>query len=123
MIDLNTYKLIHLIGLMLLFFGFGGVLVTSYAGFTLPKKARIFAMMSHGIGLLFILLGGFGMLARLGLAKDMPSWVYSKLLIWLVLGGAIALAKRKADLAWTMLISFIILASTAAFIGLTKPVF
>jgi hypothetical protein len=123
MIDLNTYKLIHLIGLMLLFFGLGGVLVSSYAQFTLPKKARMLAMMSHGLGLLFLLVGGFGMLARLGLAREMPSWIYSKLLIWLIMGGTIALAKRKADLAWTMLISFIILAGTAAYIGINKPMF
>jgi hypothetical protein len=122
MIDLNTYKLIHLMGLMLLFFGFGGVLVTSYSEFVLPKKARLLAMISHGLGLFFLLLGGFGMLARLGLARELPSWVYSKLLIWLILGGAIALAKRKSDLAWTLLISFVILASTAAYIGLTKPI-
>lgn len=121
MIDLTTYKIIHLIGLMLLFFGFGGILVSSYASLALTKKARMLAMISHGVGMLLILVGGFGMLARLGLAREMPTWVYSKLLIWVILGGAIALAKRKADLAWTMLISFIILASTAAFIGLTKP--
>jgi len=123
MIDLNTYKLFHLIGLMLLFFSFGGILTTTYAGVELPKKAKTLAMATHGLGLLLLILAGFGMLARLGLAKDIPNWVYSKILLWLILGGAIALLKRKADLAWTMLISLIILGGTAAFIGLNHSTF
>lgn len=118
---LENYKIIHLCGLMFLFFGLGGTLALAYAGGEASKKARSLTFATHGLGLFLILLGGFGMLARLQLIHELPSWVYTKLGIWLALGGAIALAKRKPQMAWTLTMGFVILAATAAYLGITKP--
>ena len=62
-----------------------------------PREQSI----GHGIGLLLILLGGFGMQAKM---KDVyqavygsgfPTWLIIKIVIWLALGGGIVLAKTQ----------------------------
>ncbi|MNK06255.1 hypothetical protein D3C87_241480 [compost metagenome] len=115
------YKVLHILGLMTLFFGFGGLLVANYAGVVLSKKARIMTMATHGIGLLLILVSGFGMAARLGLVAGLPSWVQAKVLIWVLLGAGIALVKRKGKIGWPLAILLIGLGTTAAFIAINKP--
>jgi cytochrome bd-type quinol oxidase subunit 2 len=120
MISLEVYKLLHLIGLILLFFAFGGVLFFGLTKTELPKSLKKWASILHGIALFLILLGGFGMLARLGLAREWPTWVILKLVIWFILGGAMMLAKKKQNLSAQLAIVFILLGSTAAYLGLFK---
>ncbi len=118
---LEFYKMIHLLGLMCLFFGFGGVLVSAYAGVPLQGKAKSMAFLTHGLGLLLLLLGGFGMAAKMGILGHLPGWIHAKLLIWVLLGGGIALAKRKGSIGWPLAVLFLGLGLTAAYIALMKP--
>ncbi len=115
------YKIIHMLGLITLFFGFGGLLVTSYAGVTLNAKARMMGFATHGLGLLFLLVGGFGMLAKLGIMKELPGWALAKLGIWVLFGAAISLVKRKGHIGWPIAILLIGLGTTAALLAITKP--
>lgn len=104
----QVYKLFHYLGIMLLFFGFGGVLIPTLSGYKLQGKAKIMAFMTHGLGMLLILVAGFGMLARLGLGEGIPSWVYVKIVVWLLLGIGIGMARRKASI-----LSFFVLLTLA----------
>lgn len=122
MISLEIYKLIHIIGLIILFFAFGGVLFFALSKSALPRSMQKVSSIFHGVGLFLILLGGFGMLARLGMAKEWPLWVILKLVIWLLLGGGMVLAKKMQNLAIYLTIGFIMLASCAAYLGLFKAV-
>lgn len=115
------YKILHLLGLMLLFFGFGGLLMSAYARVELKKAARIMGFVTHGVGLLFILVSGFGMAARLGFVAGLPSWVHAKIGIWLVLGIAISLVKRKGYIGWPVAVLLLGLGTTAAYIAINKP--
>jgi hypothetical protein len=115
------YKVIHLLGLMLLFFGFGGLLVAAYAKVELKKHARIMAFACHGLGLLFIFVSGFGMAAKLGFMAALPTWVLAKIGIWLVLGISISLVKRKGYIGWPVAALILGLGTTAAFIAVNKP--
>lgn len=115
------YKVLHLLGLMLLFFGFGGLLIANYARMELKKAARIMAYATHGLGLFFILLSGFGMAARLGLVNGLPSWVHAKIGIWVLLGIGISLVKRKGYIGWPVAVLLLGLGTTAAFIAINKP--
>ena len=54
------YKLLHLIGVIILFSGIGAVLATAN-GTTKNKLASI----ANGVGLLVIFVAGFGLMARL----------------------------------------------------------
>lgn len=115
------YKILHLTGLICLFFGFGGLLVASYSGATLKPSARIMSFATHGIGLLFLLVGGFGMLAKMGIMKQMPGWVYAKIIIWVFMAVGISLVKRKGSIGWPLAIFLIVLGTTAAMLAVNKP--
>lgn len=117
--DYTTYKLIHLVGLMILFTGFGGLLfATKNDAGKLPKTVLIL----HGLGLLVMLFGGFGMHACLqeGLPDDekgFPSWLHAKIGIWFVL-GALPVIARKAKLpgGLTFLLAIALAATSVAFV-------
>ena len=115
------YKILHLTGLIFLFFGFGGLLMAAYARTELKGPARGMAFATHGIGLLLLILGGFGMLAKMGLMAQLPGWVIAKIIIWVILGGAISIVKRKGYIGWPVAILLIGLGATAAMLAVTKP--
>jgi len=117
--DYETYKLIHFAGIFTLFFAFGSL----FKGDKTTKGAVI----GHGIGLLLILLGGFGMQAKM---KDVyqavygsgfPTWLIIKIVIWLALGGGIVLAKRKIIKGLAAWIIIIALGMASAYLALKKP--
>jgi hypothetical protein len=91
------YKILHYLGIMFLFFGFGGVFMARLSGFQLQAKAKMIALSSHGLGLVLLIFAGFGMLAQLGINDGIPSWIYLKLSIWMFFGLAIAIVKRQAN--------------------------
>jgi len=119
MLSYQVYKMMHLLGFMLLFFGIGGILIPAIADLKLQGKPRTVCYIIHGLGMLFILVGGFGMLARLQLG-GFPPWIHVKLAIWLSLGFAIGLAKRMPS--WTLLIAILILAMIAPYMAIYKPI-
>lgn len=121
--DYLSIKLVHLVGIMLLFLGLGGMVFASYAGFGPAKKQiRRAAALLHGIGLLFILVSGIAMLHSLGLLQgDPPGWVKAKFLIFLLLGGSIALAARLSQAIWILLAAWVLLGAAAAYLALYKP--
>lgn len=115
--DYTVYKLIHYVGIFTLMLSLGSI-------FTKYNKC---AVIGHGVALLLIILGGFGMQARMKDAyvaqfeTGFPNWMIVKLIIWIIFGAAIVLAKRdilKGSTAWIVMIG---LASTAAYLGLMKP--
>jgi hypothetical protein len=107
---LSIYKLIHFIGIFTLMLSLGSI-------FTKYNKC---AVIGHGVGLVLIIIGGLGLQARMGI--DLFSgWLVAKIVIWLIFGASIALAKRdvlKGSTAWIAMIG---LGSVAAYLGLMKP--
>ncbi|MEY4617137.1 MAG: hypothetical protein RJB66_2097 [Pseudomonadota bacterium] len=119
MFSYQTYKMVHYFGLILLFFGIGGVLIPSISGFSIQGKPRVVAFVTHGIGMLFLLIGGFGMLARLQL-DGIPPWIHVKLAVWLIMGLAIGLAKRMPS--WLVMVAIIAIAMIAPYMAIYKPI-
>lgn len=119
--SLMTYKILHILGMILLFFGLGAILISQASGANLKSKAKVIAYAFHGVGLLILLVSGFGQLARLGITSGIPQWAYVKLVVWGALGIGISLAKRKSQ--WTFLLSlaFAGLGVLAASMALLKP--
>ena len=123
MIPLNVYKIVHLLGMFMLFTVLGGIALHSLNGGTKEGNVgRKLIGAMHGISLFIILLGGFGMLARLGLVKGMlPGWVLAKLAIWIALPFLGLMAYRKPQVAKLLLVAMPLLGGLAGWIALYKP--
>jgi hypothetical protein len=122
MITYGVYRLVHILGILVLFLALGGLsLHAASGGGRDHKRSRRLAMATHGIGLFVILLGGFGMLARLGINTGFPGWIWAKLGVWLVLGALVMLPYRFPALARPLWLIVPLLGTVAAYMALYKP--
>ena len=111
----ETYKLIHLAGLILAFLGLGGVLLAPRGSNRAP-----FPMILHGVGMLALLVAGFGMLARMEITGAWPGWIYVKVVCWLLLGVLPVLhrkGKLPAAIGW---VAAAVIGFTAAYMAIMK---
>lgn len=115
------YKVLHILSLILLFSGLMSLLALTWSRAEVKPQLKKFAFISHGLGLFFLLLSGFGMAARLGYVQGLPNWIYAKLVIWLLLGAGISLAKRFGHLGALNAIVFWVLGTLAAYLAVYKP--
>jgi hypothetical protein len=118
-----VYKLIHYFGIFTVLIALA---VTCFhvlrGGTRADNPARRGISIAHGLGILLILVGGFGMLARLGIMQGgLPGWVIAKLIVWLLFGAAIALPYRRPASARSLLWALPLLAVLAAYFALYKP--
>ncbi|CAN5896372.1 hypothetical protein BH23GEM9_BH23GEM9_34370 [soil metagenome] len=118
-----VYKLIHLLGIFVLLTTLALPCMHLLHGGTranFPRR-RLLAV-AHGVASFLILLGGFGMLARLGIVHlGLPGWILLKLGIWLVLSAALVLVLRARSGARAMIVGAPLLALLAAAIAIYKP--
>ncbi len=119
----DLYEIIHVIGIAMLFVAIGGVAVhAANGGSKTNTSTRTLVASMFGLGSFLILLGGFGMMARLGLVRGLPpNWLVVKMLIWLVLSAIVLLPYRKPALARPFLIVLPLLAGVAVYMALYKP--
>ena len=114
----ETYKLLHVVGLLLLFLGMGGQLLGSGSK---PDRAPKGTTILHAVGLVAMLVGGFGMMARLGVQWPWPGWLIAKLGVWLTIGALPVVVRRQLiphGLAWLVAA---VLGGLAAWLAISKP--
>ena len=109
--DPNFYQVLHIVGISMVFLGYGALLARSMAA---PENVSIrkLGSITSGIGLLLILVAGFGLIPKLGHSYT-ETWILVKLIIWLILGGLIILINRKPQLAMLLWCLLIALSATA----------
>ncbi len=112
------YKLLHILGLLMLFAAMGGAVITVA---TADKSWRKLHGALHGIGLFLLILGGFGMLAKLEIMGSWPGWVWGKLVIWLLLGAAPFLLRKAPEKSKGFLFGAVLLGFVAAYLALYQP--
>lgn len=123
MISYSVYRLVHLVGIFVLFVVLGGMAWGTGRARADGAISRRLAMILHGIGLFVVLLGGFGLLARIGVMHGMswPGWVWAKLGIWVLLGAAVAIPARKPDWGGALLLLLPAFGGLAAWLAIFKP--
>jgi len=107
----EMYQLLHFAGIFTLMYSFGSLFI--------GKNYNKGAALAHGVGLIMILVSGFGMQARLGIG--FPTWLIVKILIWILFGSFIMLAKKgliRGLVAWIIAIS---LGLSAVYLAKTHP--
>lgn len=124
MISYETYKLIHIFGVLLLIFSLGGLwLQATDDRARVSGRGRRVLGIAHGIALLIILVAGFGLLARLGITQGFawPWWVWGKIVVWILLGATPIVMRRSVALtrSWWLLVP--ILGAVATYLAIYKP--
>ena len=123
MIPYEAYKVLHLLAVLLLFLCFGGLAMYVAGGGGRagnPNRKLIAAL--HGTAAFLVLLGGFGLLARLGLVRGgFPIWVWIKLVVWAILALAVLLPYRRPALARPLFLLYPVLGGLAAWAAVYKP--
>jgi hypothetical protein len=118
------YKVVHVFGLLLAYSAVGGVAVHAANGGTKAAAVtRRLTAVLHGAGAFLVLLGGFGMLARLGYTSgaSFPGWLWAKLMIWVVIAIIVVLPYRRPSLAVPVLGGLPFLGALAAYLAIYKP--
>jgi len=111
----TTYKILHLLGIIgvLLALGAGAAL-----GAHLDAATRRRNSLLHGVGLLLILVSGFGMLAKGNLG--FPGWVIAKVVIFILI-GALPVWMRRRNTPGTMTLVSLVLALAAGILATLRP--
>jgi len=106
------YYLLHVSSALVLF-GF-----TFYA-FAAPAETRKKVMIITGIASLFVLIGGFGLQAKLSVGW--PGWFVVKLICWLGLSALAGIGYRRRGAAGMLSAVAVILGLVAVFMVYLKP--
>lgn len=121
MLTYDFYKWLHVTGVIAALVGLGGGFLTHLSGVLPAGPGRKAIAVSHGMGLLIALIGGFGMIARGGIPFPWPAWIFGKIAVWFALGGLIALPMRNGSLSRTLWWLPIVLASIAVALVIYRP--
>jgi len=114
------YNVLHIGGIILVFMALGAALLHAGNGGTRehnPSRKLVAGL--HGLGLLMIIVAGFGMLAtRQLMVNGLPSFIHPKLLVWLLLGAAPAIIMRRPGTVPAMWVIIPLLGGVAAYFGI-----
>ncbi len=118
MLSYDFYKILHVSAVLMVFLSVGGMIALArakVAGAAANKMMNIL----HGVGLAIALVGGFGIMARIGLSLD--GWIIGKLLIWTTVGGLMVLIKHKPEMTTVWAGLSIALGILASYLAVLKP--
>lgn len=115
----ESYKILHVLGLVLVMLGLGAILGSGRE----VARARRIGSILHGVGILVMIVAGFGLMARLGIMgpEHWPLWLILKMGIWVLIALLPVFVKKDvipSAVGWLVAAG---LAAIAAWLALTKP--
>ena len=114
------YYLLHFLGIMLVYCAYGILIARGMLGSD-SRALRKFGMIASGIGLFLILLGGFGLIAKLSYADYTSPWVIIKVVLFLLLAAMQTFISRKPSLSQVWFWVIFLLGLLATLTALYKP--
>jgi len=121
MIPFQLYKLIHLVGVLMLFLSVGGLILFATQSGDRKHPWRKVLLATHGIGIILVLVAGFGLLARIGIFWPWPGWVAVKVAVWLIFAALPAIIARNPSLTKILWWTAVALGALAAYLAGYKP--
>jgi hypothetical protein len=117
------YKVLHIVGIVMVFVSLGALALHAANGGTrASNQARGLVAGTHGLGLLIVLVSGFGMAGKLGLMSGgMPAWILAKLGVWLLAGALLAVLMRMPQAARAVWLGLPVIGGLAAWLAIYKP--
>ena len=111
----ETYKLIHIVSIIIFFGSFGAAMLTGRSG--------IHEKIATGVSSLLILVAGMGLMARIGIkhASIWPTWVIVKAVIWLTLASLAPILSKRLGSSVFIFYLFVLLGGFAAYMAIHKP--
>ena len=116
--SLLFYKVLHIIGILMLFLSIGGAIIRAAID-QKNEKLEKFVLINHGSSLLIILVAGFGMLGKLGMVFS--TWVVVKIIIWLLMGALILPIKKMPEKRAVWWFTALLLGAISAYMAIYKP--
>ena len=110
--SVTFYQILHLVSLFVLT-GY-----TFYA-FAAPPETRKRVLMITGIATFLMLVGGFGLQAKLKVGW--PGWLFVKLACWLALSALAGLGYRRRGAAGALVVAAIAILIVAVLMVYTRP--
>lgn len=108
------YRLVHVIAVLMLFVGLGGVLAGTRDG----GKAPPLYLALHGVGLLAMLIAGIGFAHKSGLG--FPNWVIAKIGCWVILAAVPTLVRKGVLQRQVAVLLVVAIGGAAAWLA-TRP--
>ena len=105
----------------MIFVAYGALLLNGMQDGGKKFAHRRLPNITHGLGLVIALVGGFGLLARIEVVSPWPLWVWLKLSIWIFYGFASPFVRKSPQMAKTLWFVIIGLGMTAAYLAHFKP--
>lgn len=119
--SLEFYRVMHFVGMFMLFLGLGGAVVRSIAKVEMKNLERL-ALLNHGLGLLLIIVAGFGQLAKLGLSfGGAGGWLHVKVVLALVMGVMVVFIKKMPSKGVVLWYAALVMGVVAAYLAVMKP--
>ena len=117
----STYKLLHFLGIFMVFTALGGWCVhAANGGRRAEDRAGPWLKFLHFVGFALTVLGGFGMQAKVT-ELGWPGWLLAKIGIWVLLGASMFVPDRWPRAARPLLGVFPLLGFLAVWLVLYRP--
>lgn len=119
--DYYTYKFLHLIGVIMILFSLGSLIVSRSLSLTEKSPWSRTLSTVNGIGLVIALVAGFGLLARLGISWPWQGWIFLKVGIWALLAFIVSIVARHPASGRVLWWLSLFAAVAAAYLANHKP--
>lgn len=110
----DLYRLLHVVSLLVLFLGLGGLLAHE------PGKAPKSCLALHGLGLLGLAVCGVGLMHKSSPPIDWQPWIYAKIAALVVLGVVPVLVRRGVLTRFVAFLLVLAIGTGGAWLGLVQ---